>query len=893
MGFMKNNKFINFLKDNFYYFIPPIAILITFTIIYAFMGYFPFGKGSIASYDLNNVCALAEHFFDVLEGKASLFYTHRLSGGMDLYGSNAFTFISPFTVVFLLFGKGNAVLAVNIVLVLKLMATATTMHVCLKKIYQNLGPVELIILSLAYALCGYTVSSSTYIIWLDLTIYLPILALGVKTIHKTGRMPLFIVGVTGMIYTSFSIGTFMLLLVAVCVVAYGIMVVEKEQRKKCLSLYAIGFALSFTLALPVMVPSLISVLNSARISDQSLIQTILNRDIKTSVDTKITFVVSDVVNLLLAVLFIVFCDKSDKGNKFLFFTLLITGTLIVCDNVMVALNLGPYFGYAYRLGLPFTFALALVAGKIVSEEQAKKEDFEIEKKTSVLANVVLYSFAVINAAFAGVNLLLQYKEGNVGWITAFAHGYDVLDMLIPALITGIPLIVAALFLRHKKMIKFRFLSLAFVPILFVQFITNSLAVSAGNYFDTNVYDNVNSLTSVIDDKEKPFTRIKDVDALHHNDFHYFCDMNAFVVFSSLVSEENFTAPVYLGYSSNNQNSLRSDGGTVFSDCLLGYKYFITTKPYDKEYLEFMNKTAYVYGSDENPYFESGNKKPKATETYLYENKWVFPNAYGVSSSDLNFDKNVSSTMNKLYNFVGGEGEIFKGLELTSGKQADGSYAVYFSGKPTQSVAFVEILNKDVKVYYKGGDGIYYLIDERVTTPYSGIVLKADGDVLDASTISQYIAVSYETVTDFSELSNKLWEKAIDLKYTKNGFKFNYNGGEPFVFINSVALDGYTVKVNGKTVKMVENDFDLIVIPMQDGENKVEITYKSPYLKLALILTAVAIFIGVALIFGLKKYDCFFGKFDGVISVAFIIVGGIIFLIFLLFPTIAGVMNLIL
>ena len=106
----KRNNFKELLKTNGGMFFAPLVVFALYFIQLILCGIYPFGQGNytVATYDLSaQICPFIEHLFDVLDGESSLFYTYKLAGGMDVFGTFAYFFISPFSFIFLLFGDGN------------------------------------------------------------------------------------------------------------------------------------------------------------------------------------------------------------------------------------------------------------------------------------------------------------------------------------------------------------------------------------------------------------------------------------------------------------------------------------------------------------------------------------------------------------------------------------------------------------------------------------------------------------------------------------------------------------------------------------------------------------------------------------------------------------------
>ena len=108
--FQHKNSIPLFFKRNYGFFAVSFIVLAIFLIAEAIFGIFPFGKTIMASYDqLAQVCPIIEHYFRVINGESGLFHTFYLGGGMDMFGILAYCTVSPFTLLFLIGGQGNAV----------------------------------------------------------------------------------------------------------------------------------------------------------------------------------------------------------------------------------------------------------------------------------------------------------------------------------------------------------------------------------------------------------------------------------------------------------------------------------------------------------------------------------------------------------------------------------------------------------------------------------------------------------------------------------------------------------------------------------------------------------------------------------------------------------------
>ena len=196
----------SFFDANWLYFAAPLLICGLFMCVLYIYDVYPFSHTTMSNYDLlAQICPFFEHFYDVLEGKSSLFYSTAIIGGADVFGTLAYCAVSPFTFLFLLCGKGNVYYAVSFVLPIKLSCVSLSAIYFFKKKFKNVSDPVLLTVAILYAFCGYTFVANTYINWVDFLIYMPFVILGFEKLVKTGKMLYFSIAYALMIYTCFSI----------------------------------------------------------------------------------------------------------------------------------------------------------------------------------------------------------------------------------------------------------------------------------------------------------------------------------------------------------------------------------------------------------------------------------------------------------------------------------------------------------------------------------------------------------------------------------------------------------------------------------------------------------------------------------------------------------------
>ena len=123
-------------------------------------------------------------------------------------------------------------------------------------------------------------------------------------------------------------------------------------------------------------------------------------------------------------------------------------------------------------------------------------------------------------------------------------------------------------------------------------------------------------------------------------------------------------------------------------------------------------------------------------------------------------------------------------------------------------------------------------------------------ILDEKQISKYSNILEEFNIEKLEIYNKNYDKYLkelsnktskEFKYTKNGAKFKMTSPTNNFIILSIPYDnGWTITNNNKEITFENIDNGLIGIVLDEGENNIEMTYKTPGLKLGLIISIISI-----------------------------------------------------
>ncbi|MBR2375360.1 MAG: YfhO family protein, partial [Clostridia bacterium] len=384
VGFSK--KLEAFLDRNYAMIFASLIVLAMYLATLVQQKVYPFGKKfTVASYDLSaQICPFIEHLFDVFQGKSKLTYSYAIMGGADVTGTFLYFFISPFSVLFLIFGDGMVAQASAIVMACKLMALAFAGTWFAKRLFQGIPDYLCVAVGVIYAYCGYTFVANTYINWMDFLIYLPFCVAAFKRFVQTGKFLRFSVLIACCISTCFSIACFSFFTVFPLLIAYALFCVTKEKRSSFIAKLCVSFVVALLFALPVLLPALFAYTSSARggslfenfwygfaetsgkVHFEAFNNSSFAEHFANAMYAKWSYILADSVFVVLTLVW--FCRRGlkDPFAKFM----LVAGVFVLLPNIvdeaMLLMNMGSYMSYALRFG--FLTSLYFLGGACLALE---------------------------------------------------------------------------------------------------------------------------------------------------------------------------------------------------------------------------------------------------------------------------------------------------------------------------------------------------------------------------------------------------------------------------------------------------------------------------------------------------------------------------------------------
>ena len=176
-------------KQNRYLCIYSFSItFLLMLILFWHYGYAPFGGNSMASHDANvQYLDFYSYFKDVVSGKNNITYTFSKTLGGNNIGVFSYYLTSPFMLLCVFFKKTQLHAFFDVLVMLKLSTASFTFcwfltgrfHKHFSAGNTSIKNFSMVILSVSYGLCQYSIAQSCNLMWLDGVYMLPLILLGV------------------------------------------------------------------------------------------------------------------------------------------------------------------------------------------------------------------------------------------------------------------------------------------------------------------------------------------------------------------------------------------------------------------------------------------------------------------------------------------------------------------------------------------------------------------------------------------------------------------------------------------------------------------------------------------------------------------------------------------
>ena len=836
-----------------------LSVCIILLIIFKGMGIAPFGSTTLANYDgYIQYLDFFAWFKDVLAGKSDITYTF----GKSLGGTNIAVFsyylASPLNFLVVFFKKSQLNTFFDLLVMLKLGLAALTCSVWLNKRFENrIDQRWIYLLAIGYGLCQYNIAQSSNVMWLDGVVLLPLMLLGVyRGIWKKNWWYLSIFTAAS-ILINWYVGCIDCVFTAIWVLAEMCLYVE-ENRIRGIKIWfrkAFGYILSMItgvlLSAILFWPSVKTLQGGRNNFDKEWLTNRLVGNIATvlpgfSAGAHSSFDNSGYVALFCGSLALVGCigffvgKAVRKKQKVILGVVLAVSVLIFYWQPFIFLFslvrvVGSYwYRYSYLgvVGVIFCAAFFL--------QFLNKESVKNKKRLWILP----VGTAIVSAGMLGVNHIYQQQNNH----------YVILSVVIMMVIA---VLICVWQISTREMLRKNIVWAVICACVVGELGTSSVVLMKQYDF----IDGAGAFKTYTTDQEKLIEEIQASDASLYRmtqlknrlvaEDHSTSTYNEALAlgywslsgYTSALDMNQAQMLEKFGYRLNGETYNIVNTSLLSADSLLGVKYILSDRALNGlELTEGINS----YNGKEtytNPY-----ALPLA---FKYQGDTVDPEYYG----------NPFLYQNDLYSeLLGEEIELYTPVEY----EADGDV--------NQMVYTLKVLETESVLYGNLPWSSFYdgmlNINDSYSTGYAKWACPSvfDIPVSEGQETVQVTLSSAQTIDTYDEqfyaldlsvlqyVTDKLRAQEADSIQVEDGYvhiEATGSAGEN-LFTSIPADDGWSVTLNGETISPELFSDCLMIIPLQDGNNVIEMTYHVPGLRNGAIMTVAGCLLLLLEITGKKR-----------------------------------------
>ncbi|MEF9990873.1 MAG: YfhO family protein [Romboutsia sp.] len=829
--------------------IPVAAVLIGYMVV----GIYPFGEKTILISDLNGQYVdYYSALYDILKSGdyTELLYSWNMGMGSNFIGLIAYYLSSPFIFLILLFPKENIVDALLIMTLIKIGMSGFTFSIFTKYLYKE-SNIFIVIFSSMYALMGFNLVYSFDIMWLDATLMLPLVIIGVEEIVRKDKWVVFFTTIfitfVSNFYMSYMVGIFSFIyFIGVYLSDYSFKTNGKLFIRKFIT-FMKATILAVGACAILLIPTFLAIKNGGV-------------DV---VGTINMFDINDVMSKLVRFMSKFFVGAYDSLTT-------TKGTANIYSGIIVIILIPAFF---------------------VSKEVSKKEKIInafiiifllisfIEPYTNLMWHAFdkptgfpsrhsfLLSFVLLSISFRSLMMLIKDRDIDIKRVSIYAIGFVIIQSIILLLaryviypqwnyVSDISIMLTLVFIVmyfillniYRKNNTNRCMSILAIFMAVEMICSTSMILSSLDfelrYKDKNKYDYVNKFNEniqLIQKEDNSFYRMESDNIRTLND-SLNMNYNGIKHFSSMSNKGLNRFLNKFGFANSSFDLAMSYyGSTPISDSLFGVKYIVSSKEKPKNYTKI-----FAGNSNEN----------------IYLNENVLPLLYTVNKNALKLEdhyKNPFDMQNDMLNLMCGNDldsldykRYFNRLEIDKVKlnnldkiekknstlykkvNKSGKACIEFSIKEGNG-KYIYLLMPPMKK-----TSIDILVDNKYIDSYGGyynntiLDIKVDDSreanvklVLNKSSvdIEDIYAYSFDQV-EFNEAINKIKDnevKNLVVNNTAVSGSIYCNDGD--ILFTSIPFDpGWRVYIDGKEVEVESVNDAFIGVKLDKGEHDVRFEF---------------------------------------------------------------------
>lgn len=372
------------------YIIAPVIVAIILLTVYAIKGVYPFGRNTIAYYDMpTQYVPFYANAWDVLHGKVGLFLCWYYGLGVPT-AAGLVNFVLFPTNIFLFFTtRDNILYALSFLLMIKMVLSAFTMtFYCRRKYGMNTWTVCAGIL---YACSGYVVQYYTNLFFLDYVILFPMIVWAFERLMTEHKYRLFVFFLFLAFVPNFQFAA--MVVIYLVIKAYFVLDTIPDERKgRSLRLFAVSGIIAALISAFLMLPAIVLTLNSSRMDLNSgfnylealkTVYSFFRRE-------KQFMMYGSEASVGLAVVMLIKGKDTVKKYWVNIAMILVTGLPILLEGINLLWHFGSYKHFPIRFGYMLTFEMLIFVGAYLKNEEIS--DYKIINRIAKLLGVAMIPF---------------------------------------------------------------------------------------------------------------------------------------------------------------------------------------------------------------------------------------------------------------------------------------------------------------------------------------------------------------------------------------------------------------------------------------------------------------------------------------------------------------------
>ncbi|MDD4541121.1 MAG: YfhO family protein [Eubacteriales bacterium] len=874
MNLLERDQRRVFRRDCLIAFALPLLI---FYISYAFYGLFPFGNRHLLTIDLYHQYApFLVDYSRKLRSFESLFFSWSGGLGSSFYPLFTYYLASPINLIMLIFPRAYVSEAVLFITLVKIGLMGASFHCLLNFGFRKRDRSSIIFASF-YALSNFVLAYSWNIMWLDTLIMFPLAVLGLIRLVRFGERRLYLISLALMLMFNYYTAFFACVFIAL----YAVVLLARYMSKKSWHIFfnklgqIVGLSLlAALLAAVVLLPTIraLSITSAAGdafpgwgVFSDSMFDHLGQLEIlrEPNVMSGLPNIYVGLLPLLLLPYFFL-SKRINRKNKIAHFALI---AFLFISFYSAILDFS-WHGFHYPNSLDYRYAFVLVLLLLMMAYQALPE---VRKRG--LAPAV--GMAAIILSFVLLREWNQAQEGAGKW-----------RVLATLLLLGLYIVVLSRRLSERiRPRRQQFIRLGTTALVFVMLLELLINVTGGvydlqkryplgdriHYTDNACAREISSkIEEIKGESGNPYTRFEILPDTTVNDPMLFSS-NGFSIFASTYQEAPIDFLDDLGYPTNGVNSFQYKESSILMDSIMGIEYLF--RPWDT-----------IIREDLRSEVEGG------TNYKLYRNDYVLPFGFFVSrtATDINMEELPESpfaVQERMNNLMGAEEQVYESLRLLPWI-TEGAYVEergfagdrFYAQSNDSDWAFIYAIAPESASYYLAWDDINAGIKNvngflREGTEFFHVGGKTNGmielgHVEAGDTIHFRVNIGKNGQTDgefnayLVKLNQPVFEESIKryksaaLENPEQGSR-SFSGTvrapeQGFVFIPTFSHPGWKVKVDNETVEVEAIRGSFMLIPVSEGEHRIEAKFTPPGFYTGLLISIFAAIVCLLYLLWRKK-----------------------------------------